>query len=1076
MELEENSIELTPKDQGHLDKLLHLMSTEPRRSLLDELGEDPLKGNTKELAVPDLVIDGKPVKAFEGVFLKKFVEDLLPNDSQSPFKRSGFLDLFDFDTTSLISGIANSSKNSMPEDKLKKIFKNLATYRNTSQFQLLLAFFQYCHSRQLPLRIFDRDSKKLQKAINDMEVYKRFFLEQQNLGRNSDEILQMWEQLRKRKTYQKFVGSFILMAFLSLFVVHALNDTNVNKKETSVVQQQSQHHKNLYIVEKAEKLLQDNKFRQAILMTLEVFPVATEINESFIRKDYIQRAMAVLKGTANEYVVTNQLSFEKPIAQFNVSSDERLLAFSLGAEPRLLFDNELSENSDANTAPQTLSLWNLDTGEEIFSASTRFSFLSSIAFSQDHSMILAVSNGSGIELFDTLSGESILYHETKADIRQAQLSEDGTILIASTAAGAVEVYSIKKLGDENKYTLQSLKRWSDASYRFNKHRSIAWLVDNDGLKKLSLTQKKYNIENTWGIPEYQDVHIDDLGQYFLGVTKSGEIKTGLVQEKSFLETTYNSSEIHIDVAALTVDWNSIGQAFVLNDWKNTVALNPVSGAITKYNLGSESLAVLSADSTKLYNIDHSLLNPNVNPITDLFDHRKHVLDNSPSGFKEPIHTPSLIFENFYPYEQNIKFIDKPNSIFILKKGAIIQFQRVPPVPAQNALSSSNTDMNCFNFSQDSTMIAGCMGFEKLGVWNISTGQLVNVQQASKWMSSVDFNHDKTQILTLSGTDTAMIVELWDVPNRGLLKKIVVDACSWDIHTSLFSSDDNTLFSNDGKNLLVACISIDENLNSALRIEEYSTTGATTADEWIFPLQLIDKAVETHTSTLPIKELKSRYRNLGNIFNLASSDILFSGDAERHITEELTGDIEKKLLKLIDSTSGKFVNAKVVDSDVYMLSFSNNHELLSVHADGNIELWDTKTLELNKRFSFPLEGGNDAVFPPSFSKHDKYILLSSTKKIELWDLANDILLFEYHSNENTIGRVKLSPDNNYVAWNEGDYAPIHSQNRGILKVAPVALEDGEPSVYPAKVKEIIQYYRELPIPPLTSDERNNLKLH
>ncbi len=189
MNLDKNSVALRLEDTEKLYRLYIHLSGVGRRKVLQECKEDEKSGNTANLDVPNLLIDGEPVKAFEGVHFKEFLEELIPIES-----RSDFLELYGTEQRELFSNFANITRNEMSFKVPRVAFENLSIYFKTSNFQILLSFFEYCYVGHLPLRIFNRDREALKEAIDDMAAYKLFFLALQSQGVSDNEILQRWKQ------------------------------------------------------------------------------------------------------------------------------------------------------------------------------------------------------------------------------------------------------------------------------------------------------------------------------------------------------------------------------------------------------------------------------------------------------------------------------------------------------------------------------------------------------------------------------------------------------------------------------------------------------------------------------------------------------------------------------------------------------------------------------------------------------------------------------------------------------------------------------------------------------------------
>ena len=258
MKLEKNDIILNGDYREYLKDLVYHLSTDGRKDLILKAQENPEEIRTSRIKAPSSRNPKKLIQVFEGYHLKDFVYSLLPtlDGTQKPSNeknhvpRQKFLEKYKY-PDSFLRDFPSTNGNIMAEETVESLFDNLAEYFQTSLFQLLLSFFQYCYNTHLPLRIFDSNRDKLGCAIKDMEQYKLIYPELE------EEELESLRRLSEAKKRTKLHNDR-LKYLVSQPIVEGLE--SVKKGEISL---NPLNHKSIELIGRDEEIKQLDNFLEA---------------------------------------------------------------------------------------------------------------------------------------------------------------------------------------------------------------------------------------------------------------------------------------------------------------------------------------------------------------------------------------------------------------------------------------------------------------------------------------------------------------------------------------------------------------------------------------------------------------------------------------------------------------------------------------------------------------------------------------------------------------------------------------------------------------------------------------------
>lgn len=210
MEIRKYQVELRPKDEDNLSKLCSHIATAGRKSFLEKYYWAP--GAVSSL---NSIVQAHPenpnikIQIFEGCHLCQFAYDVaedIADHKNEKCSRAHLLNELGNDRA--LVDLYSASKHSMKAQKPRKVFEKLALVSDTSEFQILLSFFEYCYAKHLPLRVFNSDRNQLDRAIGQMREYRAEYRKLIDEGKDISELVfsEKWNLIDRDEAMTELEG------------------------------------------------------------------------------------------------------------------------------------------------------------------------------------------------------------------------------------------------------------------------------------------------------------------------------------------------------------------------------------------------------------------------------------------------------------------------------------------------------------------------------------------------------------------------------------------------------------------------------------------------------------------------------------------------------------------------------------------------------------------------------------------------------------------------------------------------------------------------------------------------------
>ena len=302
------------------------------------------------------------------------------------------------------------------------------------------------------------------------------------------------------------------------------------------------------------------------------------------------------------------------------------------------------------------------------------------------------------------------------------------------------------------------------------------------------------------------------------------------------------------------------------------------------------------------------------------------------------------------------------------------------------------------FSPDGQRIVTASGDKTVGVWDVESGELLQVLKGhKKTVVHADFSPDGQYIVTASMDNTA---RLWEVSSGKQLK--VLKGHREGVFHATFNPDSQRVVTVGGEgNIRLWDVSSGKYLKELKGHENSVFYAAFSPDGQKLVTTSMDKTARLWevSSGKPLNVLKG-HKN--SVYHAA-----FSPDGQRVVTASFDNTA-----RLWDVKSGQRLNIlEGHEQGVSSVAFSpDGRRIVTASWDGTARLWDANS---GKPFKV-LKGHLDKIFFATFSANNQYVITTSEDKTaRLWEASSGKLINVFKGHEQSIFHAAFSPNSQRV---------------------------------------------------------------
>jgi WD40 repeat protein len=321
-----------------------------------------------------------------------------------------------------------------------------------------------------------------------------------------------------------------------------------------------------------------------------------------------------------------------------------------------------------------------------------------------------------------------------------------------------------------------------------------------------------------------------------------------------------------------------------------------------------------------------------------------------------------------------------------------------------SLSAHDNWVWATHFSPNNTTLVTASSDRTIKLWNVETGQLLNVIEDNSSVQTACFNPDG-QMLASGGADCT--VKLWDV-ETGECLKILQGHENW-VWSVSFSPDGTMLASSgDDRTLRLWDVETGQLLNTLHGHEHWIWSVCFSPDGTQLASSSYDRTVklwDVSTGKM-LHNLQGHNDWVGSV-NFSPDGTLLASSSHDHT------------VRLWDVEAGRLLNTLPGHSNcVLAIDFSpDGRTLASGGADCAVKLWDVQTKQLLNS----LQGYTNWVWSICFSPNGQMLASGSADyTVKLWDIQTSKLSATLMGHRGWVMSVCFSPDGRLLASTGADY--------------------------------------------------------